>query len=58
VLKRFGGHGQAFPVGQTGDSQPIPKAGIGGSPRFAAYGGPPLFKVDFSATESHNAPSK
>ena len=23
--------------GQTGYSQPIPKAGIGGSPRFAAY---------------------
>src|ERR1017187_9171541 len=27
---------EAFFVGQTGYSQPIPKAGIGGSPRFAA----------------------
>ena len=27
---------EAFPVGQTGYSQPIPKAGIGGSPRSAA----------------------
>src|ERR1039457_6380046 len=24
----------AYPAGQTGYSQPIPKAGIGGSPRF------------------------
>src|ERR1039457_2989744 len=38
VLEGFGGtaNGRAYPVGQTGDSQPIPKAGIGGSPRFAA----------------------
>jgi hypothetical protein len=30
----------SYPVGQTGYSQysqPIPKAGIGGSPRFAAF---------------------
>jgi hypothetical protein len=26
----------SYPLGQTGYSQPIPKAGIGGSPRFAA----------------------
>src|ERR1035438_2991149 len=31
---------RACPVGQTGYSQPIPKAGIGGSPRFAAR--PPI----------------
>src|ERR1035441_4001960 len=31
----------AYPAGQTGYSQPIPKAGIGGSPRFAAYFGTP-----------------
>src|ERR1039457_994451 len=37
-LNCFGGQSLcvAFPVGQTGYSQPIPKAGIGGSPRFAA----------------------
>src|ERR1017187_8612207 len=27
----------AYPAGQTGYSPPIPKAGIGGSPRFAAH---------------------
>src|ERR1035438_8625772 len=32
---------RAYPVGQTGYSHPIPKAGIGGSPRFAAFRGPP-----------------
>src|ERR1019366_7024790 len=31
----------AYPAGQTGYSPPIPKAGIGGSPRFAAYFGTP-----------------
>src|ERR1035441_2886950 len=54
-LTVLGGHDQAWrfpwgkPWGQTGYSQPIPKAGIGGSPRFAAHLPPKMVRHWFLA---------
>src|SRR5664279_5305952 len=54
-MKKGRGMARLTRRGQTGYSQPIPKAGIGGSPRFAARTPIGIFDREFSLTEQERA---